>query len=156
MKISNGITKIPTQAFYKCSSLDNIVIPQSVTEIGNFAFADCSSLKSIVIPENTRSIAANAFLNHADDLTIYCNKNSTAHQYAIDNSIDFILIDGYNFGDVSLDGNTNIVDATLIQRYVVGVTQINKQQLYIADINGDGIVNVVDSTTLQKILVGLA
>ena len=54
--IPEGVTSIGVFAFYKCSSLTQITIPESVTSIGNYAFAYCSSLKEITIPEGVTSI----------------------------------------------------------------------------------------------------
>ena len=42
---------IEDSAFYGCSSLESITIPDSVTSIGDFAFYGCSSLESIHVNE---------------------------------------------------------------------------------------------------------
>ena len=56
-----GLTSIGSYAFYRCSSLTSIVIPEGVTSIGSYAFDGCSSLTSIVIPEGVTSIGTGAF-----------------------------------------------------------------------------------------------
>ena len=43
--------EIGDYAFYNCSKLENIVIPNSVTNIGNYAFAGCSSLNKLYIED---------------------------------------------------------------------------------------------------------
>lgn len=48
-------------AFYGCTSLQSIVIPNSVTEIGMRAFSGCTSLQSIVIPDSVTQIGESAF-----------------------------------------------------------------------------------------------
>ena len=56
-----SVTSIGSSAFFGCSSLTSITIPESVTSIGNSAFSSCSSLTSIVIPNSVMNIGDNAF-----------------------------------------------------------------------------------------------
>ncbi len=55
------VTAIGSYAFYGCSSLTSINIPEGVTSIGNWAFEDCTSLTSINIPESVKTIGNDAF-----------------------------------------------------------------------------------------------
>ena len=48
----DGLTSIGDYAFYNCTKLASITIPNSVSRIGNQAFAYCTALESIVIPDN--------------------------------------------------------------------------------------------------------
>ena len=61
--IPNSVTRIGGYAFYNCSSLTSITIPNSVTSIGWGAFSDCSSLTSVTIPNSVTSIGEFAFYN---------------------------------------------------------------------------------------------
>ncbi|MCD8026967.1 MAG: dockerin type I repeat-containing protein [Clostridiales bacterium] len=59
-------------------------------------------------------------------------------------------------GDVNLDGNISVADATAIQKFVVGTQAFSEEQFALADVNGDGSVTVADATTVQKMVVGTA
>ena len=55
-----AVTSIGDYAFYGCSGLTSIEIPEGVTSIGRDAFHGCSGLTSIEIPEGVTSIGWNA------------------------------------------------------------------------------------------------
>lgn len=58
-----GLWSIGRSAFYDCSSLTSITIPNCVTTIGYGAFEGCSSLTSVNIPNSVTSIGEYAFSN---------------------------------------------------------------------------------------------
>ena len=59
--VITGVTSIGDHAFFDCSSLTSIEIPNSVTSIGDCAFDGCNSLTSIEIPNSVTSIGYRAF-----------------------------------------------------------------------------------------------
>ena len=59
--IRKGVKVIGNSAFWLCSSLTNINIPNSVTNIGNEAFSGCISLVRINIPNRIKTIKVSAF-----------------------------------------------------------------------------------------------
>ena len=61
IEIGDGIEKIGDYAFYSCSQLVKIIIPNSVISIGDATFRNCGNLTSITIPDNVTSIGSMAF-----------------------------------------------------------------------------------------------
>jgi len=56
-----GGESISYDAFYNCSWLTSIVIPNTITSIGNHAFYNCASLADIIIPNSVESIGTSVF-----------------------------------------------------------------------------------------------
>ena len=54
---------IEENAFYYCTGLTSIIIPDGLTSIGEYAFAGCEGLTNITIPNNVTSIGDSAFRN---------------------------------------------------------------------------------------------
>ena len=59
--IPNSVTSIGHYAFYHCRGMTSITIPNSVTSIGQSAFTGCTGLTSITIPNSVTSIGSGAF-----------------------------------------------------------------------------------------------
>ena len=56
-----SVTSIDDQAFYGCTGLTGITIPDSVTSVGEQTFSGCTSLTSVTIPDTVTSIGYYAF-----------------------------------------------------------------------------------------------
>ncbi|MBR4730626.1 MAG: leucine-rich repeat protein [Prevotella sp.] len=61
VSMPDGVTSIGRSAFEKCSGLTSVNIPNSVTTIGRYAFWECSSLSAITIPNSVGTIGYRTF-----------------------------------------------------------------------------------------------
>ena len=59
---------------------------------------------------------------------------------------------GLGIGDVNADGEINIDDATMIQRYVAYIEELSVEQMEWADFDFDGFVTISDVTAMQSFL----
>lgn len=70
----------------------------------------------------------------------------------------FRLVDGAKsiLGDVNRDGRVSVEDATLIQKAVGELEELDAQQKMLADVNSDSKVDVVDATLIQEYAADLS
>ncbi len=72
IEIPNSVTSIGYRTFYNCSRLTSIEIPNSVTYISYRAFYDCSSLTSMtVLADNPSSLSDDVFYNVNKGIPVY-------------------------------------------------------------------------------------
>ncbi len=60
--IPNSITSIGRAAFYYCTGITEIDLPETIKEIDSFAFNNCTALTEITIPEGITEITEKCFL----------------------------------------------------------------------------------------------
>lgn len=91
VSLPSSLELIGIGAFYGCSNLTSVSVPNGTKTISDEAFAQCNSLSSITIPASVTSISDDAF-DGCGSLTISCEEGSAAHNYAVENNLNFSLI----------------------------------------------------------------
>ena len=91
--IPNNVTNIAMYALENNDNLKEIIVSSNVSTIEEGAFINCDNLEKIVIDTNVRSIQKN-LLDGSDKAVIYCEKESYAMRYAIDNKLVYNTGDG--------------------------------------------------------------
>ena len=106
--ITYSVTSIVYRAFYNCSSLTSVTIPDSVTSIGWNAFYWCTSLTSVTIGNSVTSIGEYAF-SGCDSLTFVTIPDSVT-----------------SIGEYAFSGCTSLTSVTIGN----GVTRIGEDAFY--------------------------
>ncbi len=126
-----SVTSIGDDAFYVCSSLTSITLPNSVTSIGRSAFGGCSSLTSITIPNSVTSIGRSAF-SVCSSLTSITLPNSVTSigNYAFDDCSALTSITLPN--SVTSIGDGAFEDCSALTSITIGnsVTSIGRSAFY--------------------------
>ena len=60
-RVADTVTKIGDQAFFGCSGLTGLTLPESLQTVGEAAFQNCTKLKSVAIPNSVSAIGEGAF-----------------------------------------------------------------------------------------------
>ena len=88
ISLPDTLTSISSYAFSACTGLISISLPDSLTSISSYAFSGCKSLVNISIPDAVTYIGKDAFKN-CDKLTITVHKGSYAEKYCKENNLKY-------------------------------------------------------------------
>ena len=91
IEIPNSVTSIGSSAFWGCTSLESIGIPDSVTSIGSSAFSGCRSLAKATVYSKNATLSSSVF-GSCPNLTLYGYSGSTTETYAKNNNIPFAAL----------------------------------------------------------------
>lgn len=70
--VEYNVSGIGNKAFFECSELTSVTIPDGVTNIGASAFSNCSNLTTLRIGKGVKTIGESAFANCTNLSDVYC------------------------------------------------------------------------------------
>ena len=76
--IPNSVTSIDDRAFKYCYGMTEVTIPDSVTEIGIGAFSNCESLTAVNIPNSVTNIENDAFYGCSSLISVSLSQSITS------------------------------------------------------------------------------
>ena len=110
---------IKEELFSGCTSLTDIIIPNSITKIGEDAFKDCTSLRFLSIPSSVQAISNNAFEGCGNLYLAFESKTEASGNG-----------DRWNNG---------------VKEYALGVSELFENEDYVYALNNDGLtLTIVD------------
>ncbi len=146
---------IHDQCFNRCTSLKDVVISDGVKNINKLAFANCPELESVWIANSVSYISPSAF-NNSPKAVISCYTGSYAHGYAVDNGIDYVLIDAPAPTEPTVATEptvpTEATSATETTEPTVATEPATTVPVsyILGDVDNSGNVDVVDATFAQR------
>ena len=170
----DGVKIIPDSCFEGCRDIKVINIPDSVVSIGENAFVWCGQTANsdptvftygtVTIPKSVKEIGRQAFYLH---VYLYGYAGTVAQEYAEsfdwhgkEPAIKFIPLNDkgtpVELGDVNADGVSNIQDATVLQKHIAKMSEVNEAILKRSVKNYSGKVTISDATAIQKELAKAA
>ena len=157
------VTSIGRYAFYGCSGLSSVTIPNSVTSIGKSAFWDCSGLTEIcskIVDVSNVTLGSDVFKNVATSSCKLKVPGGSAVAYrnadqwkSFSNIVESLYSSG-TIGDLNLDNVVNGEDVNIIVGQIIRQTRYNDDD-GAADLNGDGVVNGIDLHLMINIILGI-
>ncbi len=173
--LPESLRSIGSSAFYN-TGLTSVTIPEGVKEIGSEAFTNCKALtEATVLTEDavigseafgcTSTFTANGqysyiFIHQViPDFIVRCEKGSTAEQYAVTTGVQVAYLSdapsGVVYGDADCSGEVDILDVILLNRNILGSSELSGEGKVNADVDGNGKPDANDSLQILKFIVKL-
>ena len=169
-----SVISIGKYAFWDCSDITSVTIPNSVTTIDEYAFADCHGLTSMTIPNSVTTIGDYAFENCSGMTNVTIGNSVTSiGNYAFYGCSGLQRIEAYPdpqqvsmgsdvFRSVPHDGTLHVLPEYLsayqtadqwkeFTNIAADLTDPFKK----GDVNGDGEVGATDIACVVNVLAGL-
>lgn len=162
IKLPAKIKTIDISMFTQCINILEVFIPDEVETIKSGAFNLCKSLKTVYIPKSVVEIEKDVFDGCDSLATIFYEGSKTewdelVSRCGLDLNVN-VIYNSYNqeetlLGDINDDGSFNISDVVLLQKWLLGVSDVTLPNWKAADFCEDGKLNVLDLCMMKRKLV---
>jgi hypothetical protein len=149
------VKQVVSSAFAYCDNLTSVTFEDGVTYIRFLAFSGCNNLTTVILPDSIISIDYNTFQN-CKNVTLYGTPGGYIETYATENNILFKSIEDVSQsikGDVNNDGEFNVADVVLLQKWLLAVPDTHLANWKAADFCNDSKLNVFDLCLMKRELL---
>ncbi len=132
-------------------------VPATCTETGLTQGSHCSVCNEVIVAQQVvkalghleRMVPGYAATYTSEGLTdgVFCDR---CNEWVVPQVVIPKLKPAHLIGDVNRDGNVDVLDAVLVQKYSASKATLDDEQLYIGDVNDDGTVDILDAVQIQK------
>lgn len=179
--IPDSVTYLGKQAFDSCTSLSSANIPKGITVLEDMVFNGCA-IKELIVPKNINFIGKQALpktLIHLFIVNPNCQIDEEYHMWNITTDeclisapphssiLEFAskygfastklpgsLCDPVLMGDVNNNGEIDIADLVMLEKYLLGKSELEEWKL--ADLCEDGVIDSFDLVLMRKTLINTA
>ena len=102
---------------------------------GELTSADVTIIENYVLKKTELTIDQLNYADYNGD-SVVDNKDA--------NSLARAIASKYKKGDINMDGKINIIDISILSKYISRLVEIDTTQKILADVNGDGKINASD------------
>ncbi len=172
--LNDNVTTIGSYAFANCPNLSYMVIPASVTAIDNSAFQNDDITLGVYNNSYAHQYAENRGIDYiildppeqpteppteapTEEPTVAPTDVPTESVTETQTEEPTVVptqqpteTSGYYLGDVNGDHVADVIDSTLIQRYLASVAYPDTCVMKHGDVDGDGVVTILDATYIGR------
>ena len=143
---------------FENTRVSKVSIPETVVKLGDRAFHDCPELKELTVLSQVEEIGKRAFGlgigTHDGDkiegFTVKCYYKSAAYVYAVENDIDYDLLDEKVVYDLDGDEKLTVKDAMKLIAAAFGRLKVPDEDKALYDLNNDSVVNSKDAIMIIR------